>query len=160
MNLFHVERGKVTRVVTYYDRGGYNHRDHLQAHYVAVAATERTGIPAKLYFTARPAKTWARLREILTELGQDVPARPELDDERRKMMEDAEARITTCVDTSSFAESKRSALMAHASQLDESWFAKLPEEAFVEVFGQECFIRDHDRTGTPAPETDLFAGLR
>ena len=147
-------------VVTYYDRGGYNHPDHLQAHYVAVAAAERTGIPAKLYFTARPAKTWARLREILTELGQDVPAGPELDDERRKMMEDAEARITTCVDTSSFAESKRSALMAHASQLDESWFAKLPEEAFVEVFGQECFIRDRDRTGTPVPESDLFAGLR
>ena len=147
-------------VVTYYDRGGYNHPDHLQAHRVAVAAAERTGIPAKLYFTARPAKTWIRLREILTELGQDMPPRPELDEQRRKMMDDAEARITTFVDTSGFIEAKRSALMAHASQLDESWFAKLPEEAFVELFGQECFIRDYDRTSTPVPETDLFAGLR
>jgi LmbE family N-acetylglucosaminyl deacetylase len=147
-------------VVTYYDRGGYNHPDHLQAHRVAVAAAELTGIPAKLYFTARPAKAWMRLREILSDLGQDVPPRPEPDEDRRKMMEAAEARISTCVDTTAFAESKRSALLAHASQLDESWFAKLPEQAFVEVFGEECFIRDYDRTGSPLPEIDLFAGLR
>ena len=147
-------------VVTYDDRGGYNHPDHLQAHRVTVAAAERTGIPAKLYLTARPARTWARLREVLAELGQEMPARPVPDEDRRRMMEEAEQRITTAVDTSAVVERKRSALLAHASQLDESWFAKLPDDAFVELFAQEYFIRSYDRTGAAVPEDDLFAGLR
>jgi LmbE family N-acetylglucosaminyl deacetylase len=147
-------------VVTYDDRGGYNHPDHLQAHRVAVAAAERTGIPVKLYLTARPARTWARLREVLAELGQEMPVRPVPDEDRRRMMEEAEQRITTAVDTSAVVERKRSALLAHASQLDESWFAKLPDDAFVELFAQEYFIRSYDRTGAAVPENDLFAGLR
>jgi hypothetical protein len=48
----------------------------------------------------------------------------------------------------------------HASQLDESWFLKFPDDAFVEFFGYETFIRAEDRTGAPVPEDDLFAGLR
>ena len=55
---------------------------------------------------------------------------------------------------------KREALRAHASQLAESWFAKLPESLFDEVFGVESFIREQDRTAAPIPELDLFAGLR
>ena len=58
------------------------------------------------------------------------------------------------------ASRKRDALAAHASQLDQSWWVRLPEDAFVEVFGQENFIRAEDRTGAPVPEDDLFAGLR
>ncbi len=147
-------------VVTYNDQGGYNHPDHLQAHRVTMAAVERTGIPAKLYLTARPARTWARLREVLVEMGEDVPPRPEPTEDRRRLMEEAERRITTAIDTSAVVERKRSALLAHASQLDESWFAKLPDEAFVELFAEEYFIRSFDRTGAPVPEDDLFAGLR
>ena len=55
---------------------------------------------------------------------------------------------------------KRDALRAHASQLAESWFAKMPESLFDEVFGVESFIREQDRTAAPIPEIDLFAGLR
>jgi len=51
-------------------------------------------------------------------------------------------------------------LRAHASQLAESWFAKMPESLFDEVFGVESFIRERDRTSAPTPEGDLFAGLR
>ena len=155
-----MRRYKPDVVVTYDDRGGYNHPDHLQAHRVTVAAARRTGIPAKLYLTARPARTWARLREVLAELGQETPARPVPDEDRRRMMEEAEQRITTAVDTSAVVERKRCALLAHASQLDESWFAKLPDDAFVELFAEEYFIRSYDRTGAAVPEDDLFAGLR
>ena len=28
------------------------------------------------------------------------------------------------------------------------------------LFGEEAFIRAHDTTGAPIPETDLFGGLR
>ena len=56
--------------------------------------------------------------------------------------------------------SQARAFRAHASQLAESWFAKIPESLFDEVFGVESFIREQDRTAAPIPEIDLFAGLR
>jgi hypothetical protein len=50
--------------------------------------------------------------------------------------------------------------MAHASQIAESWFSKIPPEVGESVFGFESFIRVIDKTGAPVPEGDLFAGLR
>ncbi len=76
------------------------------------------------------------------------------------MMEEAERRITTTVDASAVASRKRAALAAHASQLDRSWWSQFPENAFVDVFGHESFIRAEDETGAPVLEDDLFAGLR
>jgi hypothetical protein len=71
-----------------------------------------------------------------------------------------ESRITTNVDTTDVADRKRAALMAHASQIAESWFGKIPADLFGEVFGHESFIRVKDTTGVAVPEVDLLAGLR
>ena len=76
------------------------------------------------------------------------------------MMELSEARITTSVDVSAFVDQKRDALATHASQIAESWFGKLPAEAYRTMFGSETFIRAHDTTGAAVPEDDIFAGLR
>jgi LmbE family N-acetylglucosaminyl deacetylase len=78
----------------------------------------------------------------------------------QEQMEALEKRITTSVDISAVLDQKQAALMAHASQLDESWFSKMPPEVFVEFFQEESFIRAYDTTGAPLPEDDLFAGLR
>ena len=147
-------------VITYDEFGGYDHPDHVQANRVTLAAIERTSVPAKLYLTARRWSDFERLRTRLTELGVDVGPRPQIDPQRLQLMQAAAARITTTVDTTSVASRKREALRAHASQLAESWFAKLPESLFDEVFGVESFIREQDRTAAPIPEVDLFAGLR
>jgi LmbE family N-acetylglucosaminyl deacetylase len=64
------------------------------------------------------------------------------------------------VDIRSVVERKREALMAHASQIQDSWFSKIPPEIASEAFGFETFIRATDTTGAPLPEDDLFAGLR
>ena len=157
-----VERYRPDVMVTYDDMGGYNHPDHVQAHRIAVEAFRRTGIPAKLYFIARRRRDWEKLRERMQAAGTEVPAPPQrmLDPEVAQRMEEAEKRITTTVDISSVAARKRDALAAHASQLDRSWWVRIPEDALVEAFGQETFIRAEDRTGAPIPEDDLFAGLR
>ena len=157
-----VERYRPDVLVTYDDMGGYNHPDHLQAHRIAVEAFRRSGIPTKLYFTARRRRDWQKLRERMQAAGIEVPGPPQrmLDPEVVKRMEEAEKRITTSVDTTAVARRKRDALAAHASQLDESWWVRFPDDAFVEVFGHETFIRAEDRTGAPVPEDDLFAGLR
>lgn len=49
-----MERHRPQVVVTYDENGGYGHPDHIQAHRIAVAAAERSGIPDKLYYTAIP----------------------------------------------------------------------------------------------------------
>ena len=158
------ERHRPDVVITYYDNGGYNHPDHLQAHRITVAAVERTSIPAKLYFIARRRRDFQRLRETMRAHGLEPPARQVPDPERlaqlEQQMEQAERRITTSVDISAVIESKRAALRAHASQLDESWWSRLPPELFADIFGEETFIRAADTTGAPVPEDDLFAGLR
>jgi LmbE family N-acetylglucosaminyl deacetylase len=145
-------------VITYDDQGGYDHPDHLQAHRIAVAAVEQSGVPAKLYFTAWRRGSFERLRAKLLELGVELPM-PEIDAETMKRMDDVEERITTTVDTNAFVEQKRLALAAHASQIDESWLSRVPSEVFGDVFGDESFIRARDTSGAPVPEDDLFAGL-
>ena len=55
---------------------------------------------------------------------------------------------------------KQAALLAHASQISESWLSQIPPEVGERVFGEESFVRVMDSTGAPLPEDDLFAGLR
>jgi LmbE family N-acetylglucosaminyl deacetylase len=86
--------------------------------------------------------------------------RPEPDDAWVERMDALEARITTTVDVGPYVDRKRRALTTHASQIEESFFGKLPDEAFGTMFGRESFIRAFDVTGAAVPEDDLFAGLR
>jgi LmbE family N-acetylglucosaminyl deacetylase len=78
----------------------------------------------------------------------------------RAQMEEAERRITTTVDIRPVLDRKRDALLTHSSQIQDSWFSKIPADIAQEAFGFETFIRTSDSTGAPLPEDDLFAGLR
>ena len=80
--------------------------------------------------------------------------------EMRAQMAEAEARITTTIDIRPVLARKRDALFAHSSQIQESWFSKIPADIAEDAFGVETFIRASDSTGAPLPEDDLFAGLR
>jgi LmbE family N-acetylglucosaminyl deacetylase len=146
-------------VVSYDDKGMYQHPDHVHASLAAAAAVAASRTPAKFYQAAMRPSSWRKVWEALRELGADVPDR-EVTPEQIQQMEEAEARITTTIDIRPVLERKREALMAHASQIEESWFAKIPPEIAQEAFGQENFIRAVNSTGAPVPETDLFAGLR
>ncbi|MEY2469746.1 MAG: hypothetical protein QOF21_2444 [Actinomycetota bacterium] len=141
------------------DRGGYDHPDHLRAHAVAFAAVRQSGIPSKLYLPSFGRPTFDALRAALKEVDSDLPME-EFDDAALLQLDEATARITTTVDASAFADQVQDALAAHASQIAESWFSKIPRTAFAAAFGNQCFIRAYDTTGAPLPETDLFAGLR
>jgi LmbE family N-acetylglucosaminyl deacetylase len=146
-------------VIAYDDKGLYQHPDHVHASVTAQAAVAETGIPAKLYLSAMRGSDWQKLREALRELGADMPEM-EITDEIRRQMAEAEQRITTTVDIRPVLTRKRDALFAHASQIQESWFSRIPPEIAEVTFGREHFIRASDTTGAPLPEDDLFAGLR
>ena len=148
-------------LVSYDDQGAYQHPDHVQA-----PAWPRRRPPTRPASrprstcrpcaavppggrSGRPCASWARTSPLRRE-----------DPERVRRALESEERITTTVDIRSVLSRKREALLTHGSQINDSWFSKLPQNISEEAFGYEYFIRIADATGTPAPETDLFAGLR
>ncbi|MGH3280447.1 MAG: PIG-L family deacetylase [Trebonia sp.] len=151
-------------VVSYDDTGAYQHPDHVHASRAAQAAAGATGIPAKVYLSTMKGSNWRKIWDALREAGEKVPAWDSDDSpearERWQRGIASEARITTTVDIRPVLERKRAALFAHGSQINDSWFSKLPAEVAEQAFGYEYFIRIADATGTPVPEDDLFAGLR
>ncbi len=147
-------------VITYDDNGMYQHPDHVHASRAAQAAVAATGIAAKLYLSALRGSDWLKMWEALREQGVEVPAGRDFTPELRQKMAEDELRITTTVDIQPVLGRKRDALFAHASQIQESWFSRIPPEIAAATFGRESFIRASDSTGAPLPEDDLFAGLR
>jgi LmbE family N-acetylglucosaminyl deacetylase len=146
-------------LVTYDDQGAYQHPDHVHASQAAQAAAKLTGIPAKVYLSTMRGSSWRKIWEALREAGEEVPDFT-LDDDRARRALESEDRITTTIDIRTVLDRKREALFAHGSQINDSWFSKLPPEVAEEAFGYEYFIRIADTTGAPIPEDDLFAGLR
>jgi LmbE family N-acetylglucosaminyl deacetylase len=154
-----IARHRPQVVITYDPEGAYQHPDHVHAARAAIAAVEGTGIPAKLYLTAMRRSGWRQIIEALRAAGEDVPDWEMTEDEQRQMAE-SEARITTEIDVRPVLERKRDALLAHASQITDSWFSKIPPQIVESVFGTETFIRARGGTAASVPETDLFSGLR
>lgn len=146
-------------LVTYDDEGAYQHPDHVHASRAAQAAAEATGIPAKVYLSTMRGSSWRKIFEALREAGEEVPDF-DMDSERARRGRESEERITTTIDIRPVLERKRHALFAHGSQINDSWFSKIPPDIAEEAFGYESFIRVTDSTGTTVPEDDLFAGLR
>ncbi len=155
-----IEQYRPQVVVTYDDKSAYQHPDHVHAARSAAAAVASSGLPAKFYQIAMRRSSWRKVMEALRAAGEDVGEWDEVTPEMIKQMEEEEQRITTTVDIRDLLEVKRNALLAHTSQIADSWFSKIPPDVAAEAFGQESFVRVTDTTGAPVPETDLFAGLR
>jgi LmbE family N-acetylglucosaminyl deacetylase len=150
-------------LVTYDDEGAYQHPDHVHASLAAQAAAKASGIPDKVYLSTMKGSNWRKIWDALREAGVEVPDWDDEADEAKERMRrslESEARITTTIDIQPVLERKRAALFAHGSQINDSWFSKIPPDVAREAFGYEYFIRVTDDTGAPVPEDDLFAGLR
>ncbi|MDF5751850.1 PIG-L family deacetylase [Spongiactinospora sp. TRM90649] len=150
-----IERYRPQVLVTYDENGGYGHPDHIQAHRIAVAATEATGIPDKLYYTAVPRSWVKEMFAMMRAAG--IPMEDELPDD----FGIPDEQITSVVDASAYVERKVKALRAHESQGENIFMLDLPDEMQNRILGAESFVRKHSRVaGAPDHETDLFAGLR
>ncbi len=126
-------------VLTIYDeRGNYGHPDHIQVHHVGIRAAEIARV-SRVYEATVNRDHFLELMSQRSEELADLPDAP--DPEEFELGMPAEL-ITTTVDVRAFLDRKRAAMAAHASQItEESFFMKMPEEAFVAAFGQEWFIR-------------------
>ena len=154
-----IDRYRPSVIITYAANGGYGHPDHVQTHRATLAAVERAGWPAKLYYTARPRSAWLRMRQMLEERGVELPPPPPRPPGVEGLPGTPDELITTTIDTTAVVDRKLAALRAHRSQTERSANMRFPE-VFREVFGVETFVLAHDLTASPVPEDDLFASLR
>ncbi len=144
-------------LTVYDDHGGYGHPDHIQVHRVGVEAARKAGVQSVFYVTMNRTQILRQMAEVVS----FAEAIEEIDAERAQRFSEEdfgtdEAEITHAVDVSAYLERKRSAMLAHASQITaDSFFGAMTAEQFADAFGTEWFVAPGPtRTGDFA--TDLF----
>jgi LmbE family N-acetylglucosaminyl deacetylase len=136
-------------LTVYDDHGGYGHPDHIQVHRVGMRAAELAGTRKVYQATINRDRARAGQREFAERAGIELP-------DMAPDFGTPESEITCAVDVTAFADHKRKAMRAHASQISEqSFFLALPDDAFRFAFGTEWFIRTGQGPGIT--ETDLMA---
>lgn len=159
-------------IITYNERGGYPHADHIRTHEISMRAWELAGDahaypdagepwePLKIYFEEifnvdRAEKMLA----IITEREPDSPLTKMLQGHLERVQERPRSH-TTSVDVGAFFERRDEALRAHESQVDPQHpFFFWPNDLLREVWPFEDYRLAHSRVETALPESDLFAGV-
>lgn len=153
-------------VVTYNERGGYGHPDHIMAHRVTVSAFEKSGDPTyrglgnheawqplKLYYTATPLERIRKRYQMALDRGEKPRMNPEF-------LGTPEHLITTMVDVSEYIPKKFEALACHKSQMGpNSFFRQAPPDQVLDYFGYEHYVCVKGCAGASDKEADLFDGL-
>jgi len=136
-------------LTVYDDHGLYGHPDHIQVHRVGHRAAELAGTP-KVYESTIDRDSMREMMQLAAG-ADDIPDLPEDFGVPGEL-------ITTRVDVVQWADRKRTAMQAHASQIDDqSFFLAMPPEIFAVAFGTETFILTGAPSGTA--EVDLFEGI-
>jgi mycothiol S-conjugate amidase len=164
-------------VLTYDEKGGYPHPDHIKTHEISLEAYTAAGDPTryreiggaawqplKLYYhlTFHKARLEA-LHDAALRAGIESPYADWL--QRWEDKPEDDRRLTTRIDCAEYFPLRDRALLAHATQVDPTgrWFG-LPVEMQAAAWPTEDY--ELARTEVPAegsaaePETDLFAGIR
>jgi LmbE family N-acetylglucosaminyl deacetylase len=139
-------------VLTVYDsHGNYGHPDHIQVHFVGVRAAQLAGV-TQVYEATVNRDQMIRLMADNPEWAAEVEA-PDVSEFGLP-----ESELTTVVDVRAVMAAKRSAMVAHESQVgDFGPFLAMPAEQLESAFGQESFRRHGHANGQPgtAMETAL-----
>ncbi|MHA6798481.1 mycothiol conjugate amidase Mca [Bounagaea algeriensis] len=160
-------------LITYDEKGGYPHPDHVRCHEVSVAAFDAAGDPErfpeagqpwqplKLYYSHGFSRRRMQLfHDALVQSGMHSPYGEWLSkwDESRP---DPDARVTARVECAEHFETRDDALRAHATQIapDSRWFA-VPLEIQKELWPHEDYELVRSLVDTTVPEDDLFTGVR
>jgi N-acetyl-1-D-myo-inositol-2-amino-2-deoxy-alpha-D-glucopyranoside deacetylase len=163
-------------LVTYDEKGGYGHPDHIQAHRVAMRAVEAAAAPgfhpelgepwqvAKVYWCAMPRSVVQQGIDAMEGMGEDSPFAGLGDIEEVPFVVPDES-IAAAVDARRYADRKDAALRAYPTQItvDGPFFA-LSNNLGQEVLGTEYYrlVRGERGAAGDNPhgwEDDLFAGL-
>ncbi len=141
-------------VVTYDENGYYGHPDHIQANRVTRTAVELSSSVQRLFYPVTPRTVLEKFIPEARAMGVGLPlwvldAGEGCDDED----------VDVVIDAESVTETKRSAIAAHASQVDNADLVTMDEELFRLLFGREHFALAWSRERRPVSPDDLFGGL-
>jgi N-acetyl-1-D-myo-inositol-2-amino-2-deoxy-alpha-D-glucopyranoside deacetylase len=161
-------------LIAYNEVGNYGHPDHIQAHRVAMYATQLAGVPsyrrdlgepwtvARVYWSTMSKSQLLAGIQALRDAG-DTETYKELDPEGplSSLLSD-DVDIAVEIDGTPWVAQKLAAMRAHATQIT----ADGPFFAGADVLGHARWAREHYRlaSGPPLPAADgwaddLFAGL-
>ena len=130
-------------VVTYDRHGVYGHPDHIKAHEATVRAVELSSSQPELLFVTVARSAVAAISASLGD-GGDLPQW--VTDMGEFGSTDEE--ICLLLDVREFAATKRSAIAAHSSQLDNHFFLGMDDEQFTAMLGAEVYTKGY-ATGAP-----------
>jgi len=157
-------------MVTYDERGGYPHPDHIRTHEVSVYARAAAADPSrypgtgsawhipKLYYDR--IFNAERLERVYDELvAREHPQRADLE-ELREWMRERQYTTTTHIDVGDFLEARDAALRCHASQVaPDNRFFFWPNDIVRAAWPFEDYELIESTVETTLPESDLFAGV-
>ncbi len=160
-------------ILTYDEKGGYPHPDHVKCHEVSVEAFEAAGDPErypdagepwqplKLYYHMTFSKERIlALHAAMLKAGLESPYADWLE---RFEEEEGPPRwtVTTKVPCADHFETRDQALLAHATQIDPNgfWFV-VPMDVQREAWPTEDYHLARSLVDTELPEDDLFTGIR
>jgi N-acetyl-1-D-myo-inositol-2-amino-2-deoxy-alpha-D-glucopyranoside deacetylase len=149
-------------LITYDEFGGYGHPDHIQAHRVAMRASEKSNWQIqKIYWNTMPKSVLAEGMAKMKELGSDFFGADNVDD--LPFAKD-DSFVTTLIDGNSYVDAKMEAMRAHRTQisLDGPFFA-LSDNLGLQIWGNEYYTLVKGVKSQPfdanGRETDLFSGV-
>jgi len=157
-------------LITYDEKGGYGHPDHIQAHRVTVAAFDKAGLstyapelgepwqPTRLYYTAFPRSVLQAGIDYLKGSGQTNFLGADSADDLPFGNPDEE--VTTEIDARDYLDAKVAAMRAHATQIEvDGPFFALSNNIGQKAMGMEYFVLARgERSAGEGRETDLFGG--
>lgn len=157
-----IEEIKPQILITYDEIGGYGHPDHIQAHRIAMRASEIADWKIqKIYWNTMPKSVLAEGIAKMKEIGSDFFWAETVDD--LPFAKDDEF-VTTLVDGSKFVDQKLAAMKAHETQiaLDGPFFA-LSNNLGLQIWGDEYYTLVKGEKSEPfddqGRETDLASGI-
>jgi len=157
-----IEEIKPHILITYDEIGGYGHPDHIQAHRVAMRASELANWQIqKIYWNTMPKSVLAEGIAKMKEIGSDFFGAESVDD--LPFAKDDEF-VTTLIDGSKYVDAKMAAMKAHETQisLDGPFFA-LSNNLGLQIWGDEYYTLVKGTKSEPfdsnGRETDLTSGI-
>ena len=157
-----IEEVKPHVLITYDEIGGYGHPDHIQAHRVAMRASEKAIWQIqKIYWNTMPKSVLAESMAKMKEIGSDFFGAESVDD--LPFAKD-DKYVTTLVDGNSHVEQKMAAMKAHITQISvDGLFFALSNNLGLQVWGHEYYTLVRGEKSEPfdeaGRETDIFSGV-
>ncbi|MCX6448141.1 MAG: N-acetyl-1-D-myo-inositol-2-amino-2-deoxy-alpha-D-glucopyranoside deacetylase [Actinobacteria bacterium] len=157
-----IEEVKPHVLITYDEIGGYGHPDHIQAHRVAMRASEKSNWQIqKIYWNTMPKSVLAESMAKMKELGSDFFGADNVDD---LPFAKEDSFVTTLIDGNSHVEAKMAAMKAHHTQISLNGpFFALSNNLGLQVWGHEYYTLVKGKKSAPLDvnerESDIFSGV-